>query len=148
MPIRFAFLLAAAFWASASLAQPPDEPTLQFVWPPEGAVIQLGTDPERAIGVVVQSNYALRAAGQCGGDARCGHIHMRIDPEGDSCNLPGRPYNSMNSDFGGELVKARFGACPSPTGRHVIGILLADDHHQPILVDGKPLLRYVTVTTR
>jgi hypothetical protein len=110
--------------------------------------VQLGSDAERAIGVVVQSNYRLLAAGQCGGDERCGHIHMKIDPEGDTCNLPGRPYNSMNSDFGGELIKARFGPCPSPTGEHVIGILLADDHHKPILVDGKPVTRFVKITTR
>lgn len=147
MRIRLAFLFAAALWAGAASAQ-ESAPTLQIVWPPEGAVVQLGSDAERAIGVIVQSNYRLLAAGQCGGDKRCGHIHMKIDPEGDSCNLPGRPYNSMNSDFGGELIKARFGPCPSPTGAHVIGILLADDHHRPILVDGKPVTRLVKVTTR
>ncbi|NVM87308.1 hypothetical protein FHT32_000931 [Variovorax sp. SG517] len=147
MRIRLAFLFAAALWAGAASAQ-ESAPTLQIVWPPEGAVVQLGSDAERAIGVVVQSNYRLLAAGQCGGDKRCGHIHMKIDPEGDSCNLPGRPYNSMNSDFGGELIKARFGPCPSPTGEHVIGILLADDHHRPVLVDGKPVTRLVKVTTR
>ena len=58
---------------------------------------------------------------------------MKIDPEGDTCNSPGKPYNSMNSDFGGDLIKARFGACPDAAGRHVIGILLADDQHRPIL---------------
>ncbi|MFV0677443.1 hypothetical protein [Variovorax sp. tm] len=147
MHIRLAFLFAAALWASAASAQ-ESAPTLQIVWPPEGAVVQLGSDAERSIGVVVQSNYRLLAAGQCGGDKRCGHIHMKIDPEGDSCNLPGRPYNSMNSDFGGELIKARFGPCPSPTGEHVIGILLADDQHKPVLVDGKPVTRLVKVTTR
>lgn len=147
MHIRLAFLFAAALWASAASAQ-ESAPTLQIVWPPEGAVVQLGSDAERSIGVVVQSNYRLLAAGQCGSDKRCGHVHMKIDPEGDSCNLPGRPYNSMNSDFGGELIKARFGPCPSPTGEHVIGILLADDQHKPVLVDGKPVTRLVKVTTR
>jgi hypothetical protein len=147
MHIRLAFLFAAALWAGAASAQ-ESAPTLQIVWPPEGAVVQLGSDAERSIGVVVQSNYRLLAAGQCGGDKRCGHIHMKIDPEGDSCNLPGRSYNSMNSDFGGELIKARFGPCPSPTGEHVIGILLADDQHKPVLVDGKPVTRLVKVTTR
>ena len=146
MRISFIPVLATAFWAATVMAQ--DAPTLQIVWPPEGASVQLGTDPERTIGVVVKSNYKLLAAGQCGSDTRCGHIHMKIDPEGDSCNLPGRPYNSMNSDFGGELVKARFGPCPSPAGQHVIGILLADDHHRPILVNGKPVTQLVRVTTR
>jgi len=134
-------------WAQNSLAEPPPA-TLDIAWPPEGAVIPLGQDPERSVGVVVRSNFKLRPAGQCGSDARCGHIHLKVDPEGDSCNLPGRPYNSMNSDFGGDLVKARFGPCPSATGKHVIGVLLADDRHQPVLVDGKPVTRLVTVTTR
>ena len=75
-------------------------------------------------------------------------ISLGDDPDSDSCNVPGRPYNSMNSDFGGDLIKARFGHCPSPIGTHVIGILLADDHHQPIVVDGKPVTALVTVTTK
>ncbi|MBS7780077.1 hypothetical protein KHY18_18905 [Acidovorax sp. CCYZU-2555] len=120
---------------------------MQIVWPPAGATVPLGTDPERAIGVLVHSNFKLLPAGQCGSDKRCGHIHMKIDPQGDTCNLPGRPYNSMNSDFGGPLVKAHFGACTVATGEHVIGVLLADDHHQPVLVDGKPVTATVSVRT-
>ena len=85
---------------------------------------------------------------QHGGDPRCGHVHMKIDPQGDSCNLPGLPANSMNSDFGGPLIKANFGACPSPTGEHVIGVLLANDQHKPVLVDGKPVTALVKVTAR
>lgn len=140
-------LLAAFSVHGLAMAQ-PEPPTLRVVWPPEGAVIPLGSDAHRAIGVVVQSNFTLRPAGQCGSDARCGHIHMKIDPEGDRCNLPGRPYNSMNSDTGGELVKANFGACASATGEHVIGVLLADDQHRPVLVEGQPVTALVKVTTR
>ena len=133
--------------ASASANSAAQEAaTLHIVWPPEGSTVPLGHDPERAIGVVVHSNYTLRPAGQCGQDTRCGHIHMRID--GESCNLPGKPSNSMNSDFGGDLIKARFGPCPSPTGGHEVGVLLANDQHQPILVDGKPVFALVNVTTR
>ncbi|MGH6861597.1 MAG: hypothetical protein ACRECY_15190, partial [Phyllobacterium sp.] len=102
---------------------------------------------EQAVGVVVRSNFKLLAAGQCGADRRCGHVHMKIDPGGDSCNSPGRPYNSMNGDFGGDLIKARFGHC-RPAGGHVMGILLADDHHKPILAGGKPVTPLVAVTTR
>jgi hypothetical protein len=72
---------------------------------------------------------------------------MKIDPAGDTCNIPGKPYNSMNSDFGGNLIEARFGHCPNPAGQHVIGILLADDHHRPMLVNGQPVTARVTVTT-
>jgi len=89
--------------------------------------------------VVVKSSLALLPEGLCGESHQCGHIHMSIDPDGDSCNIPGLTYNSMNSDFGGDLIKARFGHCPDPLGTHVIGILLADDNHRPIPVDGNPL---------
>ncbi|MDH6591386.1 hypothetical protein M2165_001275 [Variovorax sp. TBS-050B] len=147
MRIRLSCLFAAIFWACAAQAQEPPA-TLRIVWPPEGAAIPLGTDAQRSVGVVVQSNFRLMPAGQCGGDPRCGHVHMKIDPDGDSCNLPGRPYNSMNSDFGGDLIKANFAPCPSPTGSHVIGVLLADDHHRPVLVNGKPVTGLVRVTTR
>jgi hypothetical protein len=147
MRIRSALLFALATWACAASGQDA-APNLQITWPAEGAVLPLGGDAERSVGVVVQSNFKLLPAGQCGSDKRCGHIHMKIDPEGDSCNLPGRPYNSMNSDHGGDLIKARFGACPSSTGSHVIGVLLADDHHKPVMKNGKPVTALVKVTTR
>lgn len=125
-----------------------ERPTLEILWPTAGSVIELGSDPEKTIGVVVRSNVALSPSLQCAMDRPCGHVHMKIDPEGDSCNIPGRGYNSMNSDFGGDLIKARFGHCPNAAGTHVIGILLADASHKPILVDGKPVTASVTVTTK
>ena len=138
-------ILSAAFCQPA-LAQ--EAPNLTITWPPEGAEVPLADDPEGLIGVVVTSNFRLISAGSCNGDPRCGHVHMKIDPEGDSCNIPGKTYNSMNSDFGGPLIMARFGHCPTPKGDHVIGVLLADDHHQPVLVDGQPVTALVRVTTR
>ena len=132
---------------SLSSAQALDQPALEIVWPKPGSVIELGADQEKAIGVVVGSNFTLLPAGQCGDNRRCGHLHMKIDPAGNTCNIPGKPYNSMNSDFGGDLIKAHFGHCPEVAGKHVIGVLLADDHHKPILVDGKPVTALVTVTT-
>lgn len=141
-----AALAASMFLSCQAVAQ--DNPTIRIVWPPQGSTVELGDSVEQPVGVVVESNFRLLAAGQCGDDSRCGHVHMKIDPEGDTCNIPGKPYNSMNSDFGGELIKARFGHCDEPDGEHVIGVLLADDRHQPILVDGKPVTATVTVTTR
>ncbi|MEO4002045.1 hypothetical protein [Mesorhizobium sp. CAU 1732] len=141
-------LVVPAVFLMSTGAMAQDRPTLEVVWPQAGTVIELGSDPEMAIGVIVKSNFELLPAGACGNNARCGHIHMKIDPEGNTCDIPGRPYNSMNSDFGGDLVKGRFGHCPNPAGSHVIGVLLADDHHQPILVDGQPVTALVEVTTR
>ena len=157
MQIRHALLfclMASAFGAAQAQSNPATaapaqaEPTLNIVWPPAGSQITLGQDAQRAIGVLVSSNFRLMPAGQCGNDPRCGHIHMKIDPDGDSCNLPGKPYNSMNSDFGGPLIQANFGACTSPGGEHVIGVLLANDKHQPVLVKGKPVTALVKVKTQ
>ena len=106
-------ILAMSFLAlSLTAAHAKDRPMLEIVWPQPGAVIELGSDPEMAVGVVVKSNFALFPALKCAENQQCGHIHMKIDPNGNSCNIPGRPYNSMNSDFGGDLIKARFGHCP------------------------------------
>ena len=140
-------IIALVCFSSLALAQIQNRPTLEIVWPKAGSVIELGDDPEKSIGVVVRSNFTLFAAGKCGDDRQCGHVHMKIDPSGDMCNIPGKPYNSMNSDVGGDLIKARFGHCPNPAGKHVIGVLLADDHHRPSLVDGNPVTAQVTVTT-
>lgn len=139
---------AAVLAACGGAAMAEEAPRLEISWPPAGAVLPLGADAEAAVGVVVRSNFRLAPAGSCGDDPRCGHIHMKIDPEGDSCNIPGRAYNSMNSDTGGPMVLARFGHCPDPAGDHVIGVLLANDRHQPVLVDGKPVVALVKVTTR
>ncbi|MGO4852710.1 hypothetical protein [Phaeovulum sp. W22_SRMD_FR3] len=141
-----AFAVAApVFCGSAALAE--DVPTLRIVWPQEGMAVPLGADAEGVIGVVVDSTFRLAPAGSCGDDPQCGHVHLKIDPEGDDCNIPGRAYNSMNSDFGGPLIIARFGHCSGRAGDHVIGVLLADDHHQPVLVDGRPVTALVKVTT-
>lgn len=123
-------------------------PTLRIDWPIDGSVLTLGRSADQAVGIVVSSNFTLKPAGQCGAAPRCGHIHLKIDPEGDHCNQPAKPYNSMNSDFGGPLIAARFGYCTHPTGAHVVGVLLADDRHQPVLVNGQPVTALVRVTTR
>lgn len=146
---RPSLLFSLALLASPiGLAYAEDQPSLEIVWPQPGSAVDLGNDPEKAIGVVVKSNFILLPAGQCGTNRRCGHVHLKIDPDGDTCNIPGKPFNSMNSDFGGDLIKARFGHCPIAAGQHVIGVLLADDHHKPVLVDGKPVTSLVTVTTK
>jgi hypothetical protein len=139
-----AILLTLASWGPAASQE---RAQLEILSPVDGAHVALGSDRERTIGIVTKSNFELRPAGQCGSNLRCGHLHLKIDPDGDTCNLPGRPYNSMNSIFGGDLIKAQFGHCPSASGAHVVGILLADDHHRPVLVDGKPVTALVTVRT-
>ncbi|WP_018632306.1 hypothetical protein [Neomegalonema perideroedes] len=146
MPRLLPLLLLAL--TAAAPAQAEEPPILEVVWPPAGSTVEIGSDPLGVVGVVVRSNFRLMPAGSCGEDARCGHVHMRIDPDGDSCNLPGRSYNSMNSDFGGDLIKANLGACAEPKGPHVIGVLLADDHHQPVLLEGRPVTALVPIVVK
>jgi len=136
-------VLLTTFAAGDAGAQAP---ALSITSPTPGAAVMLGDDPEKTVDVVVAvSGFRLRAAGQCEGEAHCGHLHLRIDPQGASCNIPGRAYNSMNSDFGGEVVKAHFSYCPSAAGPHVIGVLLANDDHTPVIVDGRPVTAAVSV---
>lgn len=141
--------LAACLLLLPVAAAAEERPTLAIVSPLQGMTIAVGDDTERSIQVRVQvTGFTLRAAGQCGGDSRCGHLHLKIDPEGDSCNIPNRSYNSMNSDTGGDTIQARFGHCPSPNGPHVIGILLAHDDHTPVIIDGRPVVATAFVTVR
>jgi hypothetical protein len=142
----FIVLLSSVASPGHSHAEPP---ALTIVSPAPNAKIIFGSDQEKAIDVMVKAaNFTIRPAGQCDGTPQCGHLHLKIDPSGDACNIPGRPYNSMNSDTGGEVIKARFGHCQSPSGTHVIGILLANDNHTPVIIDGKPVTASVTVMAK
>jgi hypothetical protein len=93
---RATALAFSILWLTSAHSHEP--PTLEIVSPIAGSSIELGADLEKAIGVVLKSNYALLPAGKCGTNPQCGHVHMKIDPSGETCNIPGMPYNSMNSD--------------------------------------------------
>ena len=82
--LRALSVAALALFTSAALAE--DAPSLRIVWPVDGMTVPLGSDIEGVIGVVVESNFRLAPAGSCGDDPRCGHVHMRIDPQSDDCN--------------------------------------------------------------
>lgn len=83
MATKSIHVLTALIFAFVQPLLAQEAPTLTVTWPPEGAEIPLGTDPEGGVGVVVASNFRLISAGACGA--------------------------------------------------------LADDHHQPVLVDGQPV---------
>ena len=56
--------LVIGCWGAPAWSQ--DAPSLQIVWPPEGASLPLGGGKAQTVGVVVQSNFKLMPAGQCG----------------------------------------------------------------------------------
>ena len=80
-------LLTVIITLSGAPAQADEPARLSILWPPNGAVLPLSDAPDQPIGVVVNSNFVLKPAESCGGDLRCGHVHLRIDPEGTSCNI-------------------------------------------------------------
>lgn len=147
---RFAIPAVLILLLGLSAAAPATEPPrLRILSPAEDAEVVLGPGPEGSVAVRVEaSGFLLRAVGACGGARNCGHLHLKVDFEGDSCNAPGRPYNSRNSDTGGDTILAHLGHCPVPTGRHRIGILLANDDHSTVLVEGRPVIATVTVVAR
>jgi hypothetical protein len=138
------FLLSTGAAAAAGGA-----PTIAIAIPGDGATVSLGTDPEKSVEIALTvANFTIKPQGQCGGVADCGHIHLKIDPVDDSCNAPGSMGNSTNAATGTTRIKANFGYCPTPQGRHVVGVLLAHDDHSPVLVEGKPVTAVVAVTAR
>jgi hypothetical protein len=70
--LTFAFLAL-----SLTVAYAKDRPVLEIIWPQPGAVIELGSDPEKAIGVVVKSNFALFPALKCAKNHR--HQPILVD---------------------------------------------------------------------
>jgi hypothetical protein len=151
-PCAASLVVFLAAWAPVS-AGPPDGansgiPSLFIASPSPNRSVKLGDDTEKSVKVVVvASNFVIRPAGQCGANQNCGHLHLKIDPTGDTCNIPGRNYNSMNSDTGTDVVMAHFAHCPNPSGLHTIGILLAHDNHTPVIVEGKPVTAAVSINT-
>lgn len=124
-------------------------PTIAIAAPSDGAVVILGNDPQRSVELELKvANFALKPQGQCGGAADCGHIHLKIDPAGDTCNAPKSPGNSTNAPTGTNRIRANFAFCPNPLGRHIVGVGLAHDDHSPVLVDGKPVTAFIVVTAQ
>ena len=99
------------------------------------------------------TNFTLRDPGQCGSLANCGHIHLRIDGTGSTCNSPfteGGGYNNQISS--GTTAQARFNFCTAPatpTGTHTITLQLHDDMHNPVVdSSGQQIQAQVAVTVQ
>lgn len=136
-----------AMMVADAAAAPP--PTIEIAAPGDGAAVTLGGDAQRSVELEVRvGNFTLKPQGQCAGAADCGHVHLKIDPAGDSCNAPGSKGNSTNAATGTNRIRANFGFCPTPEGRHIIGVGLAHDDHSPVLVEGKPVTAFIVVTAQ
>ena len=73
--------------------------------------------------ITFDTNYNLKAPGQCGSLASCGSIYLFIDST--SCNLSAsQPYNALVVS---SPTLADFSKCATPTGMHTITMELRDD---------------------
>ncbi len=72
--------------------------------------------------ITFDTNYNLKAPGQCGSLASCGSIYLLIDST--SCNLPSQAYNALVVS---SPALADFSKCATPTGQHTITMELRDD---------------------
>ncbi len=90
--MRSANILAAlcgglAMMVADAAAVPPA--TIEIAAPGDGAAVTLGGDAQRSVELEVRvGNFTLKPQGQCAGAADCGHVRLKIDPAGDSCNAP------------------------------------------------------------
>lgn len=109
-----------------------DGPSVSVVRPDDGSQIRLSSDLRLTL-VISAEGVTLEPLGACGGAAGCAVAALNID--GDACNEPGKPYNSvldagsLGHDF---YIDAHFDRCPAArrAGRHEITISLRRDGHE------------------
>src|SRR5690242_3991571 len=102
-------MAALVLLLSAGTAAAGDAPSIAIATPGDGATVSLGADPQKSVELAVTvANFTIKPQGQCGGATDCGHIHLKIDPAGDSCNAPGSQGNSTNAATGTNRIKANF----------------------------------------
>jgi hypothetical protein len=98
-------------------------PTLEIQSPSNNATVNLPAPPQpRLVAVNFQTNWMLKAPGQCNGAEHCGHVDVFVDSS--TCNGLGQHYNAQ-AVF--SPAEADFGKCSMPTGQHMISLELHDD---------------------
>jgi hypothetical protein len=98
-------------------------PTLEINSPTNNSTVNLPAPPQpRLVAVNFQTNWTLKAPGQCAGNSTCGHVDVLVDSS--TCNAVGHPYN-VQALF--SPAEADLGKCATPTGQHMISLELHDD---------------------
>src|SRR5437868_117215 len=115
---RIASVAAALLWACGSTA--PVIPTLNISSPAKNSTVDVSN---KMVAVNFDTNYTLRAPGQCGGQDTCGHVYLLVD--GSACNQPNLPYNALALS---SPVQADLGRCPMVSGMHTITLELHHDN--------------------
>lgn len=96
---------------------------LRIVSPADAATIYLSmlADGSTYTAAIETSGFSLLPAGQCSGQANCGHGRALVD--GISCNAPGASYNSE----GAGALTLHIDQCPTVLGMHRLSIDLRND---------------------
>src|SRR5439155_22065522 len=98
------------------------------------------TQPQ-LVAVAFETNWNLRAHGQCGVDSHCGHVDVLVDSS--TCNDIGKAFNAQ-ALF--SPAQADFGKCQSPGGQHTVTLELRDDNDVQVKTPlGDVVLASVTV---
>jgi len=99
-------------------------PTIKNTTPASSATVTLPPAPQpQLVAVTFETNWNLRAHGECGVDSHCGHVDVLVDSS--TCNDVGKPFNAQTIVSPAE---ADLGKCPSPKGQHTITLELHDDN--------------------
>lgn len=109
---------------------PNDNPAISILSPATDATVTLDfSDEDIPVAIRYQvSNFTLKAPGQCGSAANCGHIHALLDgPEG---NIAPNPYNNAGADS--NSIDVYFGALDNPFDEHQVTLELHKDDHSPV----------------
>jgi hypothetical protein len=121
--LRSSLLLSATLALAACETNPPpptSAASLSIVAPADHAMIELPAD--RQLAIDFNTSYTLQAPGMCASQANCGHVYVFID--GDSCDVPGLPYNRLAS---ASPAVADLSKCGMPIGAHTITLGLRND---------------------
>jgi hypothetical protein len=139
-----AFLLTTS--SASFLACDDDQgPRLEIINPSAGERVELGSDMRVDVDIFVR-DFDIDTVGKCAGESDpCGQVVLNID--GDACNAPGSPYNSI-LDHDRTEIEADFALCPAETrlGNHTITVSLLQQG-QPATKGSGTVAASITVTT-
>jgi hypothetical protein len=117
-------------------------PTIKITSPASNATVTLPPLPQpQVVAVTFETNWNLRAHGQCGVDSHCGHVDVLVDSS--TCNEVGKTFNAQSLI---SPAQADLGKCQSATGQHTITLELHDDSDVQVKTPlGDVVLANVTV---
>lgn len=114
--------------------------SLSITSPTNNSTVNVGTNNE--IAVNFNTNYTLRAPGQCDSIQNCGHVWILVDSS--TCNQKGQDYNTLAVSSPAEV---NLGLCPTVAGTHTITAELLNDLNDPVNdALGNPATSSVTIT--